>query len=272
MTTLTYSGASASFARIAAIATRHAYVLKRSPHRLFDVVMWPVVDTMLFGSIGVFASRASGGAAQVPLYLMAGIVLWHVVYQAQIALSTGFLEETWSRNLLNLFTTPTREWEYMAGVALFGLVKLGVGVGAVALIAWTVYAFHITSLGFGLLPVVVLLMAIGMAISLFVVGLVLRFGSGAEALAWGILFGIMPISGVFYPVSALPSLIRPIAHALPTTHTFVVGQTLARGEPMPWGELGIAFGTTVALVVLSLAYAAWMLRVFRERGFVTRYS
>lgn len=272
MTQLTHAGVRARLWRVAAIATRHAYVLKRSPHRLFDVVMWPVVDTMLFGSIGVFASRASHGAAQVPLYLMAGIVLWHVVYQAQIALSTGFLEETWSRNLLNLFTTPTREWEYMAGVALFGLVKLVVGVGAVALIAWTVYAFHITSLGFGLLPVVALLMAIGMAIALFVVGLVLRFGSGAEALAWGILFGIMPISGVFYPVSALPWLIRPIAHALPTTHTFVVGQTLARGEPMPWGELGIAVGTTALLVVLAFAYAGWMLRVFRERGYVTRYS
>jgi len=272
MTAMTHSGVPASLWRIAAVATRHAYVLKRSPHRLFDVVMWPVVDTMLFGSIGVFASRSSHGAAQVPLYLMAGIVLWHVVYQAQIALSTGFLEETWSRNLLNLFTTPTREWEYMAGVALFGLVKLVVGVGAVALIAWTVYAFHLTSLGFGLLPVVALLMAIGMAIALFVVGLVLRFGSGAEALAWGILFGIMPISGVFYPVSALPSLIQPIAHALPTTHTFVVGQTLARGEPMPWNEFGIAVATTAALVVLALLYAGWMLRVFRERGYVTRYS
>lgn len=272
MTELTYTGVPASFWRIAAVATRHAYVLKRSPHRLFDVVMWPVVDTMLFGSIGVFASRSAHGAAQVPLYLLAGIVLWHVVYQAQIALSTGFLEETWSRNLLNLFTTPTREWEYMAGVALFGLVKLVVGVGAVALIAWTVYAFKITSLGFGLLPVVLLLMAIGMAISLFVIGLVLRFGSGAEALAWGILFGIMPISGVFYPVSALPWVIRPLARILPTTHAFVVGQTLARGEPMPWGELGIAVGTTAVLVVLAFGYASWMLRVFRERGFVTRYS
>jgi len=272
MTELTYSGVPASVVRVGAVAKRHAFVLKRSPHRLFDVVMWPVVDTLLFGTIGVFASRNAGGAAQVPLYLMVGIVLWHVVYQAQIALSTGFLEETWSRNLLNLFTTPTREWEYIAGVALFGLVKLVVGVGAVALIAWTVYAFHITSLGFGLLPVVVLLMAIGMAISLFVIGLVLRFGSGAEALAWGILFGIMPISGVFYPVSALPVVIRPIAQALPTTHTFVVGQTLAQGHPMPWGQLAIAASATVGLLVVSTAYAAWMLRIFRERGYVTRYS
>ncbi|HET9188232.1 MAG TPA: hypothetical protein VFN80_09770, partial [Acidothermaceae bacterium] len=80
------------------------------------------------------------------------------------------------------------------------------------------------------------------------------------------------ISGVFYPVSALPWVIRPLARILPTTHAFVVGQTLARGEPMPWGELGIAVGSTAALVVLAFGYAAWMLRVFRERGFVTRYS
>jgi ABC-2 type transport system permease protein len=269
---LVYAGASASFWRIAAVAKRHAYVLKRSPHRLFDVVMWPVVDTLLFGTIGVFASSHAGGAAQVPLYLLVGIVLWHVVYQAQIALATGFLEETWSRNVLNLFTTPIREWEYIAGVVVFGIVKLIIGVGAVVLVAWSVYAFHITELGFGLIPIAVLLMVIGMAIALFVIGLVLRFGSGAEAFAWGILFAVMPVSGVFYPVSALPTGIRPIAQALPTTHTFEVGQALAQGQPLPWGQLGIAVGSTAALLAVSCLYAGWMLRLFRERGYVTRYS
>ena len=97
----------------------------RSPHRLFDVIVWPVVDVLLFGSIGVFAaSRATSGAAQFALYLLVGVILWHVIYQAQIAVATGFLEETWSRSVLNLIATPMREWEYVLGVALFGLVKL----------------------------------------------------------------------------------------------------------------------------------------------------
>src|SRR2546430_5720467 len=214
-----YAGAAASFWRIMAIARRHAYVLQRSPHRLFDVVMWPAVDVVLFGSIGIFAAgRATSGASQVALFLLVGVVLWHVVYQAQIALATGFLEETWSRSLLSLMVTPMREWEYLAGVAIFGLVKLFLGVGAVALIAWVAYAFSIISLGFGLIPVAALLLATGWAIALFVVGLVLRFGSGAEALAWGILFVVMPLSGTFYPVSALPGLLRPIGEVLPTTH------------------------------------------------------
>jgi ABC-2 type transport system permease protein len=267
------SPVTASFWRVMAIARRHMYVLQRSPHRSFDVLVWPAVDTLLFGSIGVFAaSRAESGAEQVVLYLLAGIVLWHVVYQAQIALATGFLEETWSRNVLNLMVTPMREWEYVVGVALFGLVKLVGGVGAVALIAWGAYAFNVTSMGFGLIPVAALLLACGWSIALFVIGLVLRYGSGAEALAWGILFVIMPLSGVFYPVDALPAVLRPVAQLLPTTHAFAAGRAYAAGEPTPWDQLGLAAVGTAGLAVLALAYLGWMFRIFRRRGHVTRYS
>jgi ABC-2 type transport system permease protein len=248
-------------------------VLQRSPHRLFDVVVWPAVDVVLFGSIGLFAaSRATTAASQVALYLMVGVVLWHVVYQAQISLATGVLEETWSRSVLNLLVTPMKEWEYVAGVALFGLVKLVVGVGTVALIAWGAYAFSITSIGFGLIPIALLLLAIGWAIALFVVGLVLRFGAGAEAFAWGVLFVVMPLSGVFYPVTSLPGALRPIGEALPTTHAFAAGRAFAAGQPTPWHELALATAGTVLALAVSLGYLAWMMRIFRTRGFVTRYS
>ena len=83
----------AAWLRVSAVARRHAYVLRRSPHRLFDVTVWPIVDTVLFGSLGVFFARQGGpsSAAQASVaYLLSGIVLWHVVYQAQIAVSTGF--------------------------------------------------------------------------------------------------------------------------------------------------------------------------------------
>ncbi|MDT4989105.1 MAG: type transport system permease protein [Micromonosporaceae bacterium] len=262
----------ASLRRIYAIAARHAYVLRRSPHRLFDIVMWPAIDVVLFGSIGIFAARrATGSGQQVALYLMVGVVLWHVVYQAQIAVATGFLEETWSRTVLNLMVTPMREWEYLTGVALFGLLKLVAGVGVVSMIAWLAYAFDITSIGLGLIPIAGLLLAIGWAIAMFVVGLVLRFGSGAEALAWGILFVVMPLSGVFYPVNALPWVLRPIAAALPTTHAFAAGRAFAGGGPLPWHELWLAGAGTAVLVAVSVAYLGWMLRIFRSRGFITRY-
>jgi ABC-2 type transport system permease protein len=258
--------------RIKAVARRHAYVLQRSPHRLFDVTIWPLVDVLLFGSIGVFVSNQTTGGKVAAGYLLTGILLWHVVYQSQISLSTGFLEETWSRNLLNLMVTPLREVEYVAGVALFGLLKLAMGVGVVALTAFAFYAFDITDLGWSLIPIASILLIVGWVIALFVMGLVLRFGSGAEALAWGILFVVMPLSGVFYPVQSLPWLLRPIAQALPTTHAFNAGRAVIDGRTLPWSELGIAAGTTVVAAVVGLAFVTRMLSTFRTRGYVSRYS
>jgi ABC-2 type transport system permease protein len=120
-----------------AVARRHYYVLLRAPHRLFDVTIWPLVDVLLFGSIAAFVS-AGGSPTSEELaagYLLSGILLWHVVYQSQIALATGFLEEAWTRNLLNLMVTPMREVEYVGGVVLFGMIKLAIGLAVVSITA-----------------------------------------------------------------------------------------------------------------------------------------
>jgi subtilisin family serine protease len=65
------------------------------------------------------------------------------------------------------------------------------------------------------------LLTVGWAIGMLVIGRVLRFGSGAEALAWGLLFAVMPLSGVFTPAANLPGGVQPVAKALPTTHAFI---------------------------------------------------
>ena len=93
------------------------------------------------------------------------------------------------------------------------------------------------------------------------------------AFAWCmVLFAMMPLSGVFYPVAALPGPLQPIAQVLPTTHVFTAGRTLVAGGPMPWDELAVAAAGTAVMVGAALAFLVWMLRVFRRRGFITRYS
>ena len=261
-----------SWIRVRAVARRHYLVMLRSPHRLFDVTVWPLVDVLLFGSIGAFVGRSDDVGAAAFEYLLAGIVLWHVIYQAQISVSTGFMEETWSRNLLNLMVTPIKEWEYVAGVALFGLVKLVLGVGLVALTALAAFSFDVTDFGMGLVPMAAILLVCGWIISMFVVGAVLRFGSGAEALAWGVLFVVLPLSGVFYPVAALPGLVQPVAMLLPTTHAFNAMRTLLDGGGIDWAEVGIGAAGTLVLALASMFYLSRMLALFRKRGYISRYS
>lgn len=258
--------------RVMAVAQRHYLAMLRSPHRLFDVTVWPLVDVVLFGSIGAFVAQADTVGATAFGYLLAGIVLWHVIYQAQIAVSTGFLEEAWTRNLLNMMVTPVTEFEYVAGVALFGLVKLVLGVGLVAVTALTLFSFNVTALGVGLIPVAAILLVVGWVIALFVIGVVLRFGSGAEALAWGILFVVLPLSGVFYPVESLPGFIQPLARLLPTTHAFDAMRALIDGDGILWDKIGLGALSTVVLSGLALLFVTRMLALFRARGYISRYS
>ncbi|HKA93460.1 MAG TPA: ABC transporter permease [Acidimicrobiia bacterium] len=260
-----------SWLRIRAVARRHAYVLQRSPQRWFDVVVWPVVDALLFGAIGVYFARQSGAGPKGVGFLLAGILLFHVVFQAEISLATGFMEETWSRNLLNLLVTPLREGEYAAGVVLFGLAKLAMGVTVVALVALGLFAFNITDVGLALVPIVALLLVVGWSVGMIVIGLILRVGQGAEILAWGLLAMLMPLSGIFYPVSALPGILQPIGRVLPLTHIFAAARAVLDGRPLPWGELGIAAAGALVLAVASVWFVVRMLAVFRARGYISRH-
>lgn len=267
-----------SWLRVMAVARRHAYVLQRAPQRWFDVIFWPIVDAILFGSIGVYFARAAHGGTETSAgraavgFLLAGILLFHVVFQAEISLSTGFMEETWSRNLLNLLVTPLREVEYALGVVLFGVLKMAMGVSVVAAVAFVLFAFNITHLGIALLPLVAILLVVGWAVGLVVIGLVLRVGQGAEILAWGLLAMVMPLSGVFYPVSALPGFLQPIAQALPTTHAFAAARSVISGHGLPLGQVGIAAAGSLVLAVASVLFLMRMLSTFRRRGYISRHT
>ena len=50
--------------------------------------------------------------------------------------------------------------------------------------------------------------------------MLLRNGMGAESLAWTLMFVLMPLTCVYYPVSVLPDWLQAIAWALPPTYVF----------------------------------------------------
>lgn len=261
-----------SWLRVRAVVRRHAYVLWRSPHRWFDIVVWPLFDVLLWGSLGAFVAQENDASQAGTPYLLAGIMLFHVLFQSQIAVSTGFMEETWARNLLNMMTTPLREVEYVAGLAIYGLAKLTAAMAMVCLTAFAFYRFNLGEVGWGLVPIVGILLLIGWALAMLVIGLLLRFGQSAEIIAWASTFLILSLSGVFNPVSAIPGGLQPVARALPTTHVFGAARDLLAGEPMPWGALGFALAGALVGVVLSMWFVTRKLAQFRHRGYVTRYS
>ena len=258
--------------RALAVTRRHLLVLRRAPQAWFDVVIWPVVDTVIWGSIGAFVDQQGGASRAGAPYMLSGILLMHVLYQSNVSVSTAFLQETWSRNLMNLMVTPLREVEFLAGIALYALGKLALGLTMVATAAWALYSFDITSAGWGLVPVVAVLMLAGFTIAMLVVGIVLRYGHGAEIVTWGLLFVVVALSGAFYPPEALPGALRPASNLLPSTYAFTAARTVLDGEPFPWDRIAFAAAGLAVALPLAVAFLLHMLRVFRRRGYITRYS
>ena len=258
--------------RIGAVARRQFYATKRALPRWFDMSVWPMLDVIVWGSLGAYVAQQNGASGAATPYLLAGIVMFHVLFQTQIAISTGFMEETWTRNLLNVMTTPVREVEYALGLALYGVVKLALGMTAVTLTAWLLFGFDTASIGWALVPVAFVLLLAGWALAHVSIGLLLRFGPSAEILTWGLMFLAMALSGVFNPVSSIPGPLQPLARVLPTSKAFEATRAVLAGEPIPWGTLGVAVIGSVVVGALALAFVIRMLHVFRARGYVTRFS
>ena len=261
-----------SWLRIRTVVRRLFLVLWRNPARWFDIAVWPFFDVVLFGSLGAFVAQENDASRAATPFLLAGIMLFHILFQSQIGISTGFMEETWSRNVLNLFTTPLTEIEYVAGLALFTILKSVLGITSISLVAFGFYRFGLGEVGWSLVPIVVVLMVLGYGLAMVNIGLMLRFGPSAEIFTWGFNFLLLALSGVFNPISALPGGLQPVARILPTTYAFGAARDVLDGGAVPWGDLVRGVLGAMVAVALSLLFVLRMLTTFKRRGFVTRYS
>jgi ABC-2 type transport system permease protein len=71
---------------------------------------------------------------------------------------------------------------------------------------------------------------------------------------------------------AWPAVIQPLARALPTTHAFIAMRSVLAGHGLPTRELIAGAIGTVVLMGVAFAFVVHMLRVFRRKGLVTRFS
>lgn len=257
-----------SWRRVWAVVRRQVLVQYRNPGMWFLLLALPVVDVVLFSSIGVAYGDGDGSVR----ILFTGILLFHLVWQLTLAGSLGFLEEVWSRNLLNLLTTPVREIEYAVALGVVGLARTVVAVALISIVGGGLYAIDPTSAGWVLAPAAAVLLLFGWAVALLVVGLTLQYGDSAEVFSWGTLVLLMPLSGVFYPVEALPGGLQAIARVIPLTRAFDATRAGIEGGGVAEGDLVIAAIGSLVAVALAFGFVLRQMRRFRQLGWVTRVT
>jgi ABC-2 type transport system permease protein len=96
--------------------------------------------------------------------------------------------------------------------------------------------------------------------------MILRWGLGAEELAWASIFLIAPVSGVYYPIAVLPAWLRPVAYAVPSSHVFEGMRAVLREGALHWDRLGIALALDALYVAIGASLFAWAVRYARVHG------
>jgi ABC-2 type transport system permease protein len=268
--TLAPASALARRRRVLSVILRDYYVLRRSAPRMLEIVYWPTVELLIWGYLSVFLQARRVPA--VVAVLLGGVLLWQVLFRSQSEVSMAFLEDIWSRNLLNVFVAPLTGSEYLTGVVAFGALKLVVNVALMAVIALVLYGFGLFSIGPALVPFMALLLLMGWALAIVTIGVILRFGQSAEVIAWAMAFAFQPFAAVFYPVTVLPVAMQWVAHLVPASYVFEGMRAVLAGRPLPWGTLGMAALLDLVYVAGSLAYFRRMLVKVRSNGGLSRFG
>lgn len=207
-------------ARVGALVLRYLYLMRRSWPRVLELAYWPTVQMILWGLITRFFLLHSDWLVQAAGVLVSAVLLWEVLFRGQLGVSLPFFEEIYSRNLGHLFVSPLRAYELVCALLCISLMRTVIGVGTAALLALPLYHYSVFSLGLPLLAFFANLLVMSWSIGLLVAALVMRYGLGAESMAWVAIFAVQPISGVYYPVAILPDWAQTLAFWLPSSHVF----------------------------------------------------
>lgn len=252
--------------RISAVLLRHWYLIAGSWPRFLDLCYWPIVQMILWGFIQTYMMRQSSFFAQAGGILLGAVMLWDVLFRGQIGLAISFFEEVYSRNLGHLMATPLKIGEYMAALMIVSLMRTAIGLFPATLLAIWFFGFSLYSLGFALVAFFAVLIGFGWSIGLFVSGLVLRYGLGAESFAWAVIFALAPLCGVYYPTTILPGWVQYLSALLPASYIFNGMRSVLMQHVVRVDDLLIA--GALDLVWLTIGGSAFLMfhQSARERG------
>jgi ABC-2 type transport system permease protein len=136
----------------------------------------------------------------------------------------------------------------------------------VAVAAFLIFDFNLLSLGLALAVFFWVLVLTSWALGLVAAGVILRYGLGAEELAWSRACLLLPFCCVYYPVSVLPEWLQPVALALPPTHVFEGMRSILLDHSFDPAPLWWALALNAVYLVAGYAIFSWFLSRARVNG------
>jgi ABC-2 type transport system permease protein len=134
------------------------------------------------------------------------------------------------------------------------------------LLALIFFDFNLYGIGLPLIAFFCNLIFTSWSLGVFVSGLVLRNGLGAESIVWTLMFGVMPLACIYYPVSSLPHWLQYVAWTLPPTYVFEALRALLSDHVFRTDLMLDSLMINAVLFVASFASFLALLQSARRHG------
>jgi ABC-2 type transport system permease protein len=267
-----------SFDPVAGIVVRQMYLLRGNFPRVVQLFVWVLVDIVLWGYMTRYMNAYTHGFAPVAAHynfvpaVLGAVLLWDFLIRIMQGVSLAYMEDSWSRNLLNIFASPISIGQYLTGLILTSIITSLIGVAAMVLIATAVFGLSFFAYGVWLAPFLMVLFLNGIALGIVATTIMLRYGPASEWLVWPIPAVISPFVGVFYPMDVLPLWMQKVGHFLPPSYVFTGLRSVVAGGTVSVELLVWSFILSFVYILLACLL---FLRVYRYAvrvGLIARHS
>lgn len=256
--------------RIYAIILRHFYILRRSPDRMSEAFYWPTIDILIWGLTSLYFSKTSN-VPHFVLLIISGIIFWTVIWRGQQEITMSLLEDLWNKNLVNIFVAPLTLTEWIVAIIIGGIIKTAMSFFFATVLALILYKTSIFYYGFYLLPFLLLIILTAWSVGFFVAGLILRYSTKIQTLAWSLIAIIAPFSAIYYSLSTLPLWAQKIALFIPTTYVFEGMREVIQKGTLDPVKLYVSLVLNIIYLILSLIYLKKSFNRVLEKGLVKVY-
>lgn len=229
-------------------------LLAREPAAVLFTLLLPLVLLTLNGSAGNVPRPDLGGAGIVDV-LLPGYLVYVMATSAIMSLAETLADYRDRGILRRMRISPLRPWQILGSHALTHLAMSA--VGAVVLVAVGVAAFDLR-LPAAWAPTVLALVvsAASIVATGFLLGSVLPTVRTTQAVAAGLYFPAIFVSGALFPRETLPEFARLIGDWLPMTYA-------VRALREAWVDGAVDLPALGILVAVTLCATAVAVRAFR---------
>ena len=246
------------------------YSVKRNKGRLVDILVWPVLELLVFGFTANFLNKEiQNESIKLMAVFLGSLIFWHFFAKISSEVYQQLFDDVVSKNLKNLIMSPVRVEEMMVALIGAAFTKLMVSMVVLLLTAKAVYGFSLAVNG-NFFWLILILVIWGMAMGMLISSLLFLMGNRVLTLAWVITGIVQPFSCVFYSREILPELLKQVSYLVPSSYVFEIYRGMVRSGFFDWGQWWVAFSLAAVYLLTGIVMFKAFLKLSRKTGVLAR--